>query len=107
METNKSRRKTMVEEKPTIAYLKKTKQLMPKWVIGRRYINGYADSDILVYDVILTLKNIVSGELIIIDQDDRHGKYPLLNKAKMECIRDTHYQLRIKVQSLNNLVSLF
>jgi hypothetical protein len=108
--------------------------MMGKWKLNSLYINGYADflngrtneieiyklidynvsikydSEIeedIIYDIQLTLINIKTTEEIIIDQDDRYGKYPLLNKKRKKDIENKLYEYQYIVEKLDNIVKLW
>jgi hypothetical protein len=109
---------------PTFKELKKDKQLMTKWTLGKKYIYGFADflngmssevkafelidyktlikfedEDGIVYDITLILKDLDTGKTIDIDNDDRYGKYALLDKKRISNIQD-------KYEEAENIVNI-
>ncbi len=114
------------KEKPPFKELKKS--IMPKWKLGSKYIEGfkdfksgrsknlsiyelvdydasiiYEDGEDTIYKVTLTLKDINTKKYLKIDQDDRYGKYALLDKSRKANIVDTYEEAKSTVEVLEKI----
>lgn len=109
--------------------LKKEKQIMSKWKIGSKYTWGYADflngrvdvielyelvgynaelvyedEDDRMYKVTLEMKDLSNNIIHTISQDDRYGKYALLDLKKTVVIQKEYEYLTKKVEKLKSFL---
>jgi len=113
------------EKKISFKALKDSGSLMSKWKLKSKYLKGFAefkngrgssleifelidydasikyeDDEDTFYDVVLHMKNLDTGKIIKIDQDDRYGYYPSLTKKRKENIEDLYYSAKETVDAL-------
>ena len=99
-----------------LTQLKKEGKISKKWATGKTYVKGFADLEngrsnelsfyemigysfiveesSLVQKYIIHLKNLDTGEVIKISEDDRYGKYPLLDKKRKSNIFYTYNKMK-------------
>lgn len=76
--------------------------MMKKWKVGKHYVKGFAELENGRGEVLeifqltemnekeVTLRNVETDEIITVDQDDRYGRYPLLDKSRIENIENAY-----------------
>lgn len=93
--------------------------MMKKWKVGAYYMKGfssvvagYVENELEIFKLIdmdderVTLFNIETNETLIIDQDDRYGRYPLLDNKKIEQLEEAYDSYVKRVQILREAMKL-
>lgn len=95
--------------------------MMKKWKIGSLYIKGFSDlvggyieSELEIYKLIdmneekrkVTFLNTETNKKLTIDQDDRYGRYPLLDKNKIKQVEETYDNYYKRVEILRESLKL-